>query len=134
MTRDELFDKLDSMGIVVVEVEFSGGNDEGGVDNITFLTENGLYNGPLPQNPPVRQEYSTKQYVVGWGREQRPASPDEVRDAEFWSAIEDPIYKEWGSFAGEFSVHGTLTFNVPGRAAILKQDVQRDYDHECRLV
>lgn len=147
-TRAQVFDRLAEMGVATVEMEFSGGNDEGGVDVYSFLDADGkvlpqpFQNVPsisghytwdgdtsgIPAGTPVVQEY------CGPGRHSlRRATPAEIELRGFADALEQPIYSEYGSFAGEFSVYGVLTWNVKARTVHMNKHEQsgyNDFDYE----
>ena len=119
---------LRDLGVATVNVEFSGGNDEGGADAITYLDASGsqvAVDTPNAQayegneyDPDTKNWKSTGWIVASWGDGEdrkyttRPATPDEIRAAELRKVLEAPIYDRYGSFAGEFSVYGTLTWDV----------------------
>lgn len=79
-------------GFKRVDVHFSGGNDEGGSDNIFLIAaddtatdiQNALYDNKNPNH-------------------------------KIAEALAEPVYSEYGSFAGEYYVNGTLTWDVASR-------------------
>jgi hypothetical protein len=79
---------------------FSGGNDEGGYDSILLYTEGGVEIGG------VNTEWD---------------SP--------LSRAMDGYLSQWGSFAGEFSVDGTVEVDVKAGRAKIAYDEQSGYDH-----
>lgn len=50
-------------------------------------------------------------------------------DDEFIEALEAPIYDEYGSFAGDFSVYGTLVWRVATRTVRMMGEERSDYDY-----
>ena len=82
MTRSELFEKLRSRGIKRIEVCFSGGNDEGGVDDI--IADGEYFN---------RGEVGSENW-------------------ELTKALCEPVYDKYCSFAGEFYVDGKVIYDV----------------------
>lgn len=117
---------LASKGVVTVRLSFSGGNDDGGVDHVEYLDSNGnlmdLNVGDA--NYAHRTErYEGGRWVYGdwevsrFDRDEgrwitRPATPEEIEVAQINQVLEAPIYDHYGSFAGEFSVQGAVTWNV----------------------
>lgn len=121
LSRSIVFAKLKQLGITRVDVSFSGGNDSGGADGMTVTYADGTTKdeSPFPDvHPRAVQEYRTGNWVVwgdfvpGVGRTHRPATPAEIEAVQWSDALEAPIYNRWGSFAGEFSVSGTLVWDV----------------------
>lgn len=112
---------LRSLGVTKVVVHFSGGNDSGGADSIEAFT---AADEPveIPQSDAyVRNTWTGSTYVdEGWHvsewkdgkRTSRPATDEEIHWAEFSNELERPIYDRWGSFAGDFDVQGTVTWNI----------------------
>lgn len=88
-TRQAGWDALAELGAVKAEVEFSGGHDEGGVDGIRVTLGDG----------------STMQ-MEDWPR--TDTNPH-WRVAELLAL---PVYSKYYTFAGEFSVHGEVTWDV----------------------
>lgn len=119
---------LRDAGVSTVTIEFSGGNDEGGTDSVSFFdAEGGTVEVPTSGAREETQwdEVSRKWLPVGWvvstwkpgerwSTETRPATDEEVKLAKVLTVLEHPIYDRWGSFAGEFYVNGTLTWDVTG--------------------
>jgi hypothetical protein len=96
MTREQVFNELTKRGVHTARVEFSGGSDEGHAEDIEFLDTQGnamdhsvcVYYGP----------------TCGVGN-----------DAALSEALQQPIYDQWGGFAGDFSVYGHCIWEVPER-------------------
>jgi hypothetical protein len=104
MSREEIFTALEEMGAVKAMVYFSGGHDEGGADRIEIVLGDG-----------ERKEIYEYKFD---GKEQ---TEEEIRLAVSLAA---PVYKEYGSFAGEFSVSGDIEWNVPDRKAYMSGEEQ----------
>jgi hypothetical protein len=121
---------LRDLGVATVKVEFSGGNDEGGADSIVYLDASG---SQVTLGLPDTRAYQSSKFdadtwkPTGWivseyeppaeGEERgkwgtRPATPEEIRASDLLQVLEAPIYDRYGSFAGEFSVYGILTWDV----------------------
>jgi hypothetical protein len=95
-TRDWAWQKMAEMGVISAEVEFSGGHDEGGADAIVLTRGDG--------SKESWPGYSTKDDDEG----------------KLITYLTEPIYEEWGSFAGEFSVHGTLFWDCATQKVTLE--------------
>lgn len=100
---------MQEAGVVTAVGHFSGGHDEGGVDEVTLTLEDGG----------VR--------VVGWGN-------GEGADKRIFDVIEGVVHGEYGSFAGDFYVNGTVTLDLASKKATvdkseeIPQDVKSSYD------
>lgn len=100
---------LRSAGVAEAEVEFSGGNDEGGVDSITLIDSNG-----------------NSKEIDFW-------SNTVESERELVEQLCAPVYNQYFSFAGEFHVNGTVYFNVEAETVRMSKDeqeyVHHDYDY-----
>lgn len=90
--RRSVFARLKDKGVALVEVEFSGGHDEGGVDSIVLYDAEGAEIERLDE------------------------------DDELGEALSEPIYDKYSTFAGEFSVTGVVTWNVVDETAAISGD------------
>lgn len=134
MTRDEVFDWLSQNNIAQVQLEFSGGNDEGGVDLTSFYgkhPEGTEYSVAMSEDPYVIEAhgawYTDKdgneipegmkiiRDVNAW----RMATYDEIILSKVHEALAKPIYDRYHTFAGDFYVQGTLVWDVPNRKVIM---------------
>lgn len=108
----EALETLRELHITRVEITFSGGNDEGGADGVTaFDTQSNevdVPKGRAYRNGNLWQVYEFIQHRSS----SRPATEDEITWSRVRDVLEGPIYERWGSFAGEFYVQGTLTWDV----------------------
>lgn len=121
--RRSALNALRSMGITMVEVTFSGGNDEGGADGIAANNAKGdLVEIPTSKayrartfNPNTRKwvqgEWETWSVVNGT-RTVRPATNDEITWSQVRAVLEHPVYEKYGSFAGDFYAEGTVTWDI----------------------
>jgi hypothetical protein len=82
-TKVQALQMLKTLNCTKVVIQYYGGNDEGHIQSITFHKEDG-----------------TEERV------------DEEYNDEFHQVLCSPIYDKYGSFAGEFNVDGTLTWDV----------------------
>jgi hypothetical protein len=101
---------LKTLGIVRVKAEYSGGNDEGGVDGVTGYAKDGT-EVKIEQ---VYQERRTYDYSLGKWVDNDPVALTDAQNAanEIWSALSRPVYDVYGSFAGEFSTYGTVEYTL----------------------
>jgi hypothetical protein len=109
MSRDSVFAALKKKGVAKAEVYYSGGNDEGGVNDIALLDAAGKNVGNLQEyyGAPQTWDEATQRWVSA------PDTPtDDNRLAE---ALGAPVYDNYGGFAGEFYVSGTVTWDVEKR-------------------
>jgi len=106
--------QLRGRGIARIEASFSGGNDEGGIDSITFYDADGneVEAPPQPSVYRVYQGGESALYAGGWGQDRRPATAEEIAQNLVYKVIEAPVYDRYYTFAGEFYVDGTLTWDV----------------------
>lgn len=114
--RKRVTEAFDKWGIVKVEVSFSGGNDEGGADSMTFYI--GGEDGPTPiDNSKFKYSYTHhRDSETGkWGT--RELTPEQKEINAFLDMLEEPIQRQWGSFAGEFYVDGDLVYDLSDPAA-----------------
>ena len=89
-TRQAGWDALAELGAVRADVEFSGGHDEGGVDGIKIVLGDG-----------------STMHMEDWPRNDE--TNPHWRVAELLAL---PVYGKYYTFAGEFSVHGIVTWDV----------------------
>lgn len=108
--------ELRNKGVVKVEINFSGGNDEGGAESVRAFDTEG--NEVELGEANAYKDYRTEKWTVyeydrkTGSRIQRDATQDEIVLASVREVLESPIYDRYGSFAGEFYVDGTLTWDV----------------------
>jgi len=104
MTKSEVFAELTRRGIKRVEVEFSGGGDEGGCDGITLFDIAG-------------KETELKEHWGSYGADFNSRKPEKNATADdvLSMALCKPVYDKYYSFAGEFHVHGTVTWDVAAK-------------------
>ena len=108
MSRDEILATLKGMNVAKVEVLYSGGHDEGGVDQIDLFDADGkkirsmeeYYGGTMVWDEATK----------GWKPAEAPT--DEQRLSQ---ALCVPVYDKYCSFAGDFYVNGTITWDVENR-------------------
>jgi len=96
MNNIEVFAELEKRGIKRVEVEFSGGGDEGGCDSVCLIDTEG----------------KTSELKEHWGTYGSDWMPDASADDILSMALCKPVYDKYYSFAGEFHVSGTVVWDV----------------------
>jgi hypothetical protein len=105
MTRDGVFAALKSKGIAKVLVHYSGGNDEGGVNQIELFDANGENIGEM-------QEYYGGTSVWDEATNTYKPAPPPSDDQRLAEALGAPVYNKYGGFAGEYYVDGIVTWDV----------------------
>jgi hypothetical protein len=101
--KERVFALMEKLGIVRIEVTFSGGNDSGGVDSTVAHMADGTEKA-LPES-----HY--------WAKE------EEMDDEQaLGHLVGEPVHDEWGSFAGDFYVSGTLSFDMAARRVFAKYE------------
>jgi hypothetical protein len=107
MDNAEVFKKIRERGAIRAVVEFSGGNDEGGADNIVLYDREGEMVGG------VDGHYAGCYWDHEKGRfAESSLTPEQRIETELAEALEGPVYEEYGSFAGDFSVSGRVTWDA----------------------
>lgn len=114
---------LRNLDVAKVKVHFSGGNDEGGADGVDFFDAAGEKVTGLPEgNAYAERDWDSTTrtygpatwtvYVGPTWKDRRPATDEEVAATRLHEILASPIYSEYGTFAGEFYVEGTCTWDV----------------------
>ncbi len=122
---------LRARGITQAVVNYSGGNDDGGCDDVRVTladgTEATLENAYVSTADGTDWQVDADGKIIPAGtkvthhftRDQNghrswyaPATEQEVADFELIGALCQPVDDKYGSWAGEFSAHGTLTYLV----------------------
>lgn len=130
-TAAKCYDAMLKLGAIEARGEFSGGNDEGGYDEINFVTEG--EDGALDERLAKFDIYTDMSYN-GQGYEngrwvnitQPTRDPDLTAIADHMYAVLDGQY---GSFAGEFSVHGTVIVDAKARTSKIEGEEMAGYEH-----
>ena len=116
---DEALEWLKGFDVVNLEICFSGGNDEGGIDERRAITSTGDEVDIPDSNAYLirrwnqeSQDYGKEAWFVGWGNNDRAASSEEIKIAQYHQTLNAPIFDKYHSFAGAFYVNGTLVWDV----------------------
>lgn len=118
--KNEVARAMKARNAVSVEVHFSGGNDEGGVDTIYF----------------VNAEGDREMFKVDWPKyvwESRSYKFQDDQHEQDWrlrEVLARPVMDEWGTFAGDFSVDGTVIFNQDGTATMSQNVGYYEYEEQ----
>lgn len=89
MTREQVWRVLVLLGVVKVEIAFSGGNDEGGPDNVSVY-------------------FADEDILELYEPDTGSTSPE----AKLLERLIEPLYDRWGGFDGNFEVTGLYTWDV----------------------
>ncbi len=117
LTRKQVFDRLDEREAAQAQVRFSGGNDSGGADSIALTGAAGEEIAQLFEYVPRLEVDADGRYihVPGEGYKTVSLTKREELDAELAEALTEPVYAEYGSFAGDFDVYGVVTWDAGTR-------------------
>lgn len=124
INKQRVFELLRKRSVTRAIVEYSGGNDEGGTDNITLVVA--LANGEEAKTD-LEVWYCGGYQLLGGGNYKRMSEPAN-EDQELSELLQGPVDDKYGSWAGEFSAYGTLTWDVETETAEMVDYVQSGYD------
>ena len=100
LKQDWLFNQLQNLNIAKVTVEFSGGDDDGGVNETLALDiDNNDASAVLEDNE------------------------------HLYEYLHEPIYEKYGSFAGSYFVTGDLIWNVKDRTFTMGPEKYQNEDY-----
>jgi hypothetical protein len=111
-TREEIFAFIESKGGDSVVVSYSGGNDEGGIDSIEMFKDE----LKVCEFEEPREEWNAIQHTY--------VPDDSNPDNKFIAAMTAPVYEEYHSFAGEYSVEGAITWDCKERKVTDSGDIE----------
>ena len=108
--------KLRTLGIAQAVVHYSGGNDDGGSEGISTIMEDGT-------TGEIKEHYLEGEWIPGKGYVTPNDYPEEIRkEAELADILVAPVYRLWGTFAGDFYVSGEITWDTKANKIIVNQD------------
>lgn len=113
MNRNQVFEKLKELGATKAIVAFSGGNDEGGVDDIY------LYNN----DQQISHQFGSWYTGHTWGYREDGSYgvlPDKEEADALAVALVAPVDERYATFAGEFYVHGEVVWDVEQKTVYMK--------------
>jgi hypothetical protein len=113
MTRNEVFEALKKRGYTKAAVHFSGGNDEGGVDEVRLHPSKMDVDGDHFREVRCPTEYD--EATRTW-KPTRPPTEDELLS----EALGKSVYAKYGSFAGEFYVSDTVVWDAEARKVYME--------------
>lgn len=108
-TKDKVFAELKRRGAAQCIVAFSGGNDSGGADSIRLLDKTKTEIATLTEGPWPSQVFDKATGTTKVGRLDDKSAEFE---GDFTAALVQPVYERHFTFAGDFYVHGTITWDV----------------------
>jgi hypothetical protein len=117
-------DELTERGVQYVVLTFCGGHDEGSVDHAA------LYGERKPDADAAPADYEQRLLTLDRRHEQI-----ELPSGEVWGLVgplDFPIYRQYGSFAGECSIYGTVTWDVASRSAVMHSEETVWQENEVR--
>jgi hypothetical protein len=107
LSKSGAFAELRNRGAAKAIVAFQGGNDEGGVEEITLLDADGKEVGKL------QEYYGGSTWNPETKKWDKPKlNPQVQKDADLAEALGKPVYDKYYNFAGEFYVQGTVIWDV----------------------
>jgi hypothetical protein len=128
LDKKRTFALLRKKGAYKAELEFSGGHDEGGVEQITLFIKT--------EGEDVLQDHIVW-YCGGYGYDNKtgkwqPMSKPQNDDEELSDLLQGPIDETFGSWASVESTSGVLTWDVEAGTVKLNysQDEPRDHEEE----
>jgi hypothetical protein len=128
--KDKIIAAFTKRGIAMAEVTFSGGNDDGSCDGYTFFdVDNNVVDG-------VVMHYISKSHNVDGKWVERELTDEDKAQNDFVNLVDAPIYWRWGSFAGDFSVEGTMYYDITPdseRPDQVTEDGQIEKGEYCKL-
>jgi hypothetical protein len=160
MTVEQAFEELRLRGANHAVVDFSGGNDEGGADDVRLYRavydDNGNFKHESvdlpfnwgntyerwdkPEPPPAGEGWTEARYQPP-GKEHTVYDrtlPGHPEDAELADALFFLASEKYGSFAGEYRVHGSITWRLDrydaqeSHAIMLEASESEESWHEVR--
>lgn len=121
ITKNEIYNFIKSMGATKAVVGFSGGNDDGGCDEICF------YNGKTlvhtAGEPHVPSHYDK---IRGTWVKERALNEVEL----ILEAMCKPVYDRYDTFCGEFDVTGEVIYDVENKSVNLLENYRQDYEDD----
>jgi hypothetical protein len=108
-TKNRVFALLKARNATKAVLRYNGGNDEGGVDEITLFVPN------------VNGEIDEVDFPCAWN------APGE--DRELSELLEAPVDAKYGTWAGDFSAYGTLTWDVEAGTVVMDDYEQSEYSN-----
>jgi len=124
LDKARVFELLRKKSATQAVLEFSGGNDEGGVNSIVLTIA--LANGETTEQD-LEIWYCGGYRVLGIGQYER-MSEWENEDQELSELLQGPVDEKYGTWAGDFSAYGTLVYDVETETVTMNEEVQSGYE------
>lgn len=122
LTEREVFARLKELGAAKALVSFEGGNDDGGVTGIILVDDKSEKIGEVNDHyqEPALNDDGTNKLVERTNRagytyktvEYKPLPEEQEKENALYNTLGAPVYDRFGSFAGEFEVHGIVEWDV----------------------
>ena len=101
--KQTIFVEMRKLGADYLEAEYSGGNDEGGINSVILFKR---------AAPRARKDVLTTT-IKGTPTKVVQVKPvGDVYDTPLWEALDELLSIDFGSFAGEFNAYGTIFADV----------------------
>lgn len=110
---------LQQLGAVNVVAEYNGGHDEGHIEKMYLIMPDGSHKDIVQ----VEQDFIFDSVRQKW-RVASSNTPQIREEQNLWDMLEQALSAEHGSFAGEYSVDGTIT--VVGNDIVVTSNYQED--------
>lgn len=112
------------MGYVKAEIHFSGGNDQGCVDKITLWDDNGEEHDLDPWYPSYYTMETTAEPQPPYGHHLKyiPDKTPQVNKEKLAHLLQRPVEDEYESFAGDFYVDGTVTWDARSQTITMEKE------------
>ena len=98
---------LHKAGIIKVEIDYSGGGDDGNFDEVRYYKNDEIVGGVATLN-------QVKQTTVYWNTVLDLEENEDFDDESFLGLVygDQGRLNQWYSFAGDYSVNGTITLDT----------------------
>lgn len=122
MSKEEVFSWIIEQGAVKAIVEFSGGGDEGGVENIYLEDDKG-------QRIKEFKEFYDHSAKYNWDTDKYESTHILTIDERVNQTLCKPVYDKYYSFAGDFHVNGTVVWDAVNKTCKMEgSKSHREYD------
>lgn len=137
-TREHVFDWIRARGADRAIVEFSGGHDEGGVDDIRLTDpESGACVmqfeeevAPHFETDPFGTTVYQSQTLTDGSKVRSPVphtpTAQQSETQAYVDALSQPVYDSYHSFAGEFTVNGAVVWDAARKRVYMEGEEHPD--------